>query len=170
MYVPQDAPALARPPWTSDRDEICTTKSGEKRALRPTVSPGLSPGPSPRRWYDSSVMVAPGTGPFTADQLHEGDRYELSRGHPIYCEPGGGRHAGENAIGTLPLATDPAVHEIGVDVGDSPGPADTEGGVFAIGYAQRRASSRSIASKGSARTTASSCQTRTRRHVSPSSR
>lgn len=34
-----------------------------------------------------------GRGPFRADQLKEGDRYELSGGHPIYCAPVGPEHA-----------------------------------------------------------------------------
>ena len=29
-------------------------------------------------------------GPFRADQLRDGDRYELSNGHPIYCAPPAG--------------------------------------------------------------------------------
>nr|VFJ96081.1 MAG: hypothetical protein BECKH772A_GA0070896_100975 [Candidatus Kentron sp. H]VFJ96800.1 MAG: hypothetical protein BECKH772B_GA0070898_100985 [Candidatus Kentron sp. H]VFK02558.1 MAG: hypothetical protein BECKH772C_GA0070978_100946 [Candidatus Kentron sp. H] len=31
----------------------------------------------------------PARGPFTADQIKDGDRYELSNGHPIYCLPWG---------------------------------------------------------------------------------
>lgn len=61
-----------------------------------------------------------GRGPFTAAQLREEGRYELSDGHPIHSAPGGGRHGASNALGTLPLASDPAVAEVGVDVGYSP--------------------------------------------------
>lgn len=59
---------------------------------------------------------ARGRGPFTADQLPEGP-YELSEGHPIYCEPAGGQHGSANLTGSLPLATDPDVDEAGVDTG-----------------------------------------------------
>ena len=59
-------------------------------------------------------------GPFRADQLHDGDRYELSSGHPIYCAPSGREHAGPNLIGALALETDPAVEWAGIDAGFSP--------------------------------------------------
>jgi Uma2 family endonuclease len=61
-------------------------------------------------------------GPFRADQLHEGDRYELSQGHPIYCAPAGRDHAGRNLTGASVLDTDPAVEWAGVDAGFSPEP------------------------------------------------
>jgi hypothetical protein len=56
-------------------------------------------------------------GPFRPEQLGEGDRYELSNGHALYCAPAGPKHGRPHAIGALPLATDPAVADIGVDVG-----------------------------------------------------
>src|SRR5687767_13499933 len=59
-------------------------------------------------------------GPFRADQVHEGSRYELSRGHPIYCEPTGGRGGGASAYGAQTLSTDPAVEQAGIDVGYTP--------------------------------------------------
>lgn len=63
----------------------------------------------------------PADGPFRADQIAEGARYELSRGHPVYCEPAGRRHGLDHVLGTLALATDPAVAgQVGVDVGFSP--------------------------------------------------
>ena len=34
----------------------------------------------------------PEQGPFHADQLRDGDRYELSQGHPLYCAPAGPAH------------------------------------------------------------------------------
>ncbi|WP_394822298.1 Uma2 family endonuclease [Pendulispora albinea] len=61
-------------------------------------------------------------GPFHADELRPGDRYELSNGHPIYCLPAGARHAHGNIVGALPLATDPAVESAGIDAGFSPTP------------------------------------------------
>ncbi len=74
-------------------------------------------------WYaPSTQMPAPGArrGPFKADQIDEGDRYELSRGHPVYVAPAGGRHGREQLVGALPIATDPAVTEAGLDVGYTP--------------------------------------------------
>lgn len=66
----------------------------------------------------SSHAIAPG--PFTADQIREGDRYELSNGHPIECMPGGRDHAGSNLTGGSVLETDPDVEWAGVDAGFSP--------------------------------------------------
>lgn len=62
---------------------------------------------------------SPEHGPFRADQLRDGDRYELASGHAIYCAPSGGRHGGANAVGALVLGTDPKVTEVGIDVGYS---------------------------------------------------
>jgi Uma2 family endonuclease len=56
-------------------------------------------------------------GPFRLEQVPEGSRYELSDGHPIYCSPAGRDHGRPHAIGALPLGTDPAVGELGTDVG-----------------------------------------------------
>jgi Uma2 family endonuclease len=70
--------------------------------------------------YSSPSMSAPGRGPFTSDQLKEGGRYELTRGHPVYVSPAGGRHGREHIVGALSIATDPAASEVGIDVGYSP--------------------------------------------------
>ncbi|MFB1490194.1 MULTISPECIES: Uma2 family endonuclease [unclassified Thiocapsa] len=59
-------------------------------------------------------------GPFHVDQLREGDRYELSSGHPIYCAPSGREHAGTNLIGAAALESDPDVEWAGVDAGFTP--------------------------------------------------
>ena len=56
-------------------------------------------------------------GPFRPEQLHSGDPYELSDGHPIECLPTGGRGSRANLVGGLALATDPAVESAGVDTG-----------------------------------------------------
>lgn len=61
-------------------------------------------------------------GPFRADQLREGDRYELSNGHPIYCAPSGRDHAGRNLTGAAVIETDPDVQWAGVDAGFVPEP------------------------------------------------
>ncbi|WPL17586.1 hypothetical protein Thiowin_02611 [Thiorhodovibrio winogradskyi] len=59
-------------------------------------------------------------GPFRVEQLREGDRYELSQGHPIYCAPSGRDHAGRNLAGGGALETDPDVEWAGVDAGFTP--------------------------------------------------
>ncbi len=38
-------------------------------------------------------------GPFRADQIGDGDYYELSNGHPIECSPSGRDHTGPNVSG-----------------------------------------------------------------------
>ncbi len=61
-------------------------------------------------------------GPFTADQIRDGDPYELSNGHPILCLPGGVEHAARNLQGGALLESDPDVEWAGVDAGFSPNP------------------------------------------------
>lgn len=61
-------------------------------------------------------------GPFRADQLRDGDRYELSNGHLIYCAPAGWRHGSGSLTGGLVLDSDPDVQWTGADVGISPEP------------------------------------------------
>ena len=56
-------------------------------------------------------------GPFTADQLPREGRYELSNGHPMFCAPSGGRHAGGTTRGAQVIASDPAVEHAAVDAG-----------------------------------------------------
>nr|VFK65041.1 MAG: Endonuclease, Uma2 family (restriction endonuclease fold) [Candidatus Kentron sp. UNK]VFK69663.1 MAG: Endonuclease, Uma2 family (restriction endonuclease fold) [Candidatus Kentron sp. UNK] len=63
---------------------------------------------------------APPLGPFTADRIKDGDRYELSEGHRIYCAPAGERHAQHNVTGASLLDSDPDVEWSGVDAGFSP--------------------------------------------------
>lgn len=59
----------------------------------------------------------PGRGPFRVEQLRPGDPYELSDGHAIVSEPSGRRHGRRHLLGGAALATDPAVDEVGVEVG-----------------------------------------------------
>ncbi len=61
-------------------------------------------------------------GPFRADQIREGDPYELSRGHAIRCLPTGGRGSDATATGAAVLKSDPQVESAGVDTGFSPAP------------------------------------------------
>ena len=67
--------------------------------------------------------LGPGSGPFRADQIREGDPYELSNGHPILRMPTGQRGGRANLTGGSVLETDPAVKAAGVDIGfsDNPG-------------------------------------------------
>jgi Uma2 family endonuclease len=58
-----------------------------------------------------------GRGPFRADQLRDGDRYELSEGHALYCYPGGSEHGRTQGVLRGILGTDPDVEEVGVEVG-----------------------------------------------------
>nr|VFK32569.1 MAG: hypothetical protein BECKMB1821G_GA0114241_11176 [Candidatus Kentron sp. MB]VFK35384.1 MAG: hypothetical protein BECKMB1821I_GA0114274_11154 [Candidatus Kentron sp. MB]VFK77270.1 MAG: hypothetical protein BECKMB1821H_GA0114242_11174 [Candidatus Kentron sp. MB] len=62
-------------------------------------------------FYDPSYGsdYAPSRGSFTADQIKESDRYELSEGVPIYCAPASVRHALHNAMGASVLGSDPDV-------------------------------------------------------------
>lgn len=61
-------------------------------------------------------------GPFRADQLKEGDPYELSDGHPILALPSGGRQAEAAATGAAVLKSDPLVQAAGVEAGYTPEP------------------------------------------------
>ncbi len=67
----------------------------------------------PNRRFKSEI------GPFLAEQLNDGDRYELAHGHPVYCQPGGRPHAGTNLTGASVLDSDPATDWAGVDPGFS---------------------------------------------------
>ncbi|MBI5480757.1 MAG: Uma2 family endonuclease [Deltaproteobacteria bacterium] len=73
------------------------------------------------------------TGPFRADQLREGDEYELSHGHPVWCAPQGGRGSRANGAGAEVLGTDPEVESAGVDVGFSPEPGTLRAPDVAVG-------------------------------------
>jgi hypothetical protein len=53
-------------------------------------------------------------------QLSDGDRYELSGGHPIYCLPAGREHSARNLTGARVLETDPDVEWAGADAGFAP--------------------------------------------------
>ena len=62
-------------------------------------------------------------GPFRADQIRPGDPYELSDGHPVYCEPTGGHGAQKVKLGAQAILTDPAAQDdSGVDPGYAPRP------------------------------------------------
>lgn len=61
-------------------------------------------------------------GPFRADQIREGDPYELSGGHAIQVLPPGGRGSDAAATGAAVLKSDPLVEAAGVETGYSPSP------------------------------------------------
>ena len=69
---------------------------------------------------DGYRALAPG--PFRADQIREGDPYELQNGHPILCMPTGRRGGRANLTGGSVLETDPAAVSAGVDIGYSDAP------------------------------------------------
>lgn len=58
-----------------------------------------------------------GRGPFTANQIRSGDRFELSHGNAVVCEPTGRAGAQKTAFGAEVIETDPAVDAAGVDAG-----------------------------------------------------
>nr|VFJ62013.1 MAG: Endonuclease, Uma2 family (restriction endonuclease fold) [Candidatus Kentron sp. DK] len=61
-------------------------------------------------------------GPLIADQIKDGDRYELSNGRRIYCAPAGESHARHNVTGASLLDSDPDVEWSGIDAGFTPEP------------------------------------------------
>ncbi len=86
----------------------------------------MSPSHSPRN-------PRPDSGPFRADQLRDGDRYELSAGHPLYCAPAGPVHATGNLRGGAVLDSDPDVEWAGIDAGFSPEPGMLRAPDVAVG-------------------------------------
>jgi hypothetical protein len=76
-------------------------------------------------------------GPFRADQVREGDPYELSNGHPIRCLPSGGRGSEAAATGAAVLKSDPQVEAAGVETGYSPSPEMLRAPDVAVGNVPR---------------------------------
>ena len=72
-------------------------------------------------------------GPFRADQLRDGDPYELSEGHPIRCLPTGSRGSDAAATGAAVLKSDPLVEAAGVETGYSPSPETLRAPDIAVG-------------------------------------
>lgn len=70
----------------------------------------------------SDLYPLPKPGPHRADELHEGDPYELSDGHRVVCMPASVAHAASNLSGGAVLDSDPAVAWAGVDAGYAPDP------------------------------------------------
>lgn len=72
-------------------------------------------------------------GPFRANDLRPGSRYELHDGHPIHCAPTGGDGARGNIVGAEVLDTDPIVEEAGIDPGYAPRPGFLRAPDVAVG-------------------------------------
>ncbi len=68
-----------------------------------------------------------------ADQIRNGDPYELSNGHAIRCMTTGGRGSDANAVGAAVLKSDPDVEEAGIDTGYSPEPGMLRAPDVAVG-------------------------------------
>lgn len=81
----------------------------------------------------SSSKQRNAAGPFYAYQVRAGDRYELSKGHAVYCAPTGGDGARGTGAGFEVLDTDPAVDSSGIDAGYSPGPKTLRAPDIAVG-------------------------------------
>ena len=76
-------------------------------------------------------------GRFEADEIREGDSYELSGGHPIQCLPTGGRGSDAAATGAAVLKSDPDVDAAGVETGYSPSPQTLRAPDVAVGNVPR---------------------------------
>lgn len=83
----------------------------------------------------SDNLPRAGHGPFQAHQIKDGDRYELSGGHPIYCAPAGREHAGNSLTGAAVIETDPEVEWAGVDAGFSAEPGNLRAPDIAVAAA-----------------------------------
>lgn len=81
-----------------------------------------------------SVPRPENPGPFKAEQIREGEPYELSNGHRIYCPPNGERHAQINTTGAEALTTDPEVTSAGIDAGFTPEPGVLRAPDVSVGH------------------------------------
>ena len=70
---------------------------------------------------------------FEADEIRDGDPWELSGGYKIYCEPTGGRGSVATQVGAAVLGSDPAVESSGIDTGFSPSPETLRAPDVAVG-------------------------------------
>lgn len=72
-------------------------------------------------------------GPFRADQIRDGDAYELSDGHVLECLPTGRRGALASRVGSAVLGSDPDAESVGIDAGFSPEPGTLRAPDLAVG-------------------------------------
>ena len=75
--------------------------------------------------------MAPGF--VTADQVREGDEFEVSNGHRIELCPAGARGGRANLVGAAVLDSDPAVKSAAIDTGFSPNPKTLRAPDIAVG-------------------------------------
>jgi len=75
-----------------------------------------------------------GRGPFVAENIPPGSRYELREGHALYCAPTGGDGSSKIVRGAQVLATDPAVKQAGIDAGYSFGAGELRAPDVAVGH------------------------------------
>ena len=77
-------------------------------------------------------------GRFRADEIRDGDGYELSNGHLIQCLPTGGRGSDAAATGAAVLKSDPEVESAGVETGYTPAPDTLRAPDVAVGNVPRK--------------------------------
>jgi Uma2 family endonuclease len=75
----------------------------------------------------------PETGPYRAEDIRPGERYELDDGYLVFYEPGGGSHAKPNLFGGAVVGFDPKVTDVGVDPGFTPRPHQLRAPDVAVG-------------------------------------
>lgn len=106
------------PPTVSERSDDGPDDSDEPfvRLVR-QPKPNLCTPPllHDRLLFMRDRFMAPGY--VTADQVREGDRYEVSDGHRIEMCPAGGRGGRANLVGASVLDTDPGVKSAAIDTG-----------------------------------------------------
>ncbi len=81
----------------------------------------------------TSLRKTHSAGPFKADQIRDGDPYELTNGHAYYCAPTGGTGAHKSGLAYSVIASDPAVEDAGIDPGFSPEPGSLWAPDVAVG-------------------------------------
>ncbi len=67
-----------------------------------------------------SALQETSYGPWRADQIREGEPYELSQGHRMVCLPTGSRGSQAAGAGHKIIATDPDNADVGIDTGFTP--------------------------------------------------
>ena len=80
----------------------------------------------------------PPPGRLQADEIRDGDPYELSGGYAIHCLPTGGRGSEAAATGAAVLKSDPKVDSAGVETGYSPTPETLRAPDVAVGNVPRQ--------------------------------
>ncbi|MEM7582053.1 MAG: Uma2 family endonuclease [Acidobacteriota bacterium] len=104
------------------------------RTAKASRDPSKASGP-PAAKVDAAgePFTYPPPGRFEADEIREGDPYELSEGRLIQCFPTGGRGADASTTGAAVLKSDPDVDAAGFDTGYSPNPDTLRAPDLAVG-------------------------------------